>query len=102
MKLESTITAENINQNLLDVRYAVRGPIVDRAIQLERELAKGVPRPFPRVVRANIGDCHALGQKPFTFIRQVLALVSCPQLLSLADIPTDVKSRVQELLADCK
>jgi hypothetical protein len=27
--------------------------------------------PFKRVVRANIGDSHALGQKPVTFIRQV-------------------------------
>ncbi|XP_028162108.1 alanine aminotransferase 2-like [Ostrinia furnacalis] len=101
MKLENTITSENINQNLLNVRYAVRGPIVDRAAQIERELVKGVPKPFERVVRANIGDCHALGQRPFTFIRQVLALASCPQLVSIADVPPDVKERVRTILGDC-
>ena len=28
-------------------------------------------KPFNEVIRANIGDCHATGQKPNTFIRQV-------------------------------
>jgi hypothetical protein len=40
MKLEGTITEENINQNLLKVNYAVRGPIVERAAQIETELEK--------------------------------------------------------------
>ncbi|XP_047993398.1 alanine aminotransferase 2-like [Leguminivora glycinivorella] len=99
MKLEST--TECVNQNLLNIQYAVRGPIVARAAQIEKELEKGVKKPFDRVVRANIGDCHALGQAPFTFIRQVQALVACPQLLSSPDIPDDVKARAKELLADC-
>ncbi|KAG6454716.1 hypothetical protein O3G_MSEX008826 [Manduca sexta] len=101
MKLEKSLTVDTINQNLLNIEYAVRGPIVQRAIQIERELEKGVPKPFDRVIRANIGDCHALGQKPITFIRQVLALASCPQLMSSPHVPQDVKERVQEILDDC-
>ncbi|CAH2039109.1 unnamed protein product, partial [Iphiclides podalirius] len=101
MKLEKCLTVKNINRNLLDVNYAVRGPLLERALQIERELEKGVPKPFERVVRANIGDCHALGQKPITFIRQVLALVACPELMSSPDIPEDVKRRVREILDDC-
>ncbi|RVE45199.1 hypothetical protein evm_010140 [Chilo suppressalis] len=101
MKLENTITAENINRNLLNVNYAVRGPILDRAMQLERELEKGIEKSFDRVVRANIGDCHALGQPPITFIRQVVALAACPELASSPDIPADVKERVREILGDC-
>ncbi|XP_072947608.1 alanine aminotransferase 2-like [Epargyreus clarus] len=101
MKLEKCITEANMNQNLLNIQYAVRGPIVDRAAQIEREIEKGVPKPFARVVRANIGDCHALGQKPITFIRQVLAGAACPELLGSSDIPEDVKERVRRILEDC-
>jgi len=32
---------------------------------------QGVEKPFKEVLKANIGDCHAMGQKPITFIRQV-------------------------------
>ena len=28
-------------------------------------------KPFDQVIRANIGDCHAMGQPPITFLRQV-------------------------------
>ncbi|XP_047027242.1 alanine aminotransferase 1-like isoform X1 [Helicoverpa zea] len=120
MKLDNSLTAENINQNLLNIKYAVRGPILERAIQIEREIQKGVPKPFERVVRANIGDCHALGQKPITFIRQgkrsdpsaecgvsdgmcvqVQALAACPALASSAAVPDDVRQRAQEILDDC-
>lgn len=40
MKLEKCLTEENINQNLLNIQYAVRGPILQRALQIERELVK--------------------------------------------------------------
>lgn len=36
---------------------------------------QGVKKPFKQVIRANIGDCHAMGQKPLTFIRQVMLKV---------------------------
>ena len=32
---------------------------------------QGDAKPFDKVIRANIGDCHATGQKPMTFLRQV-------------------------------
>ena len=32
---------------------------------------KGVEKPFSSVIKANIGDAHAMGNKPITFIRQV-------------------------------
>jgi alanine transaminase len=31
-----------------------------------------VKKPFANVIKANIGDAHAMGNKPITFIRQVL------------------------------
>jgi alanine transaminase len=30
-----------------------------------------VKKPFANVIKANIGDAHAMGNKPITFIRQV-------------------------------
>lgn len=32
---------------------------------------QGIKKPFTEVIKANIGDCHAMGQKPITFFRQV-------------------------------
>lgn len=33
--------------------------------------SQGVKKPFTEVIRANIGDAQAMGQKPITFLRQV-------------------------------
>lgn len=35
------------------------------------KLYQGVPKPFDRIIRANLGDSQAFGQKPITFLRQV-------------------------------
>jgi hypothetical protein len=37
-----------------------------------QELEAGVKKPFANVIKANIGDAHAMGNKPITFIRQVM------------------------------
>lgn len=42
-----------------------------------------------------------MGQKPITFIRQVLACISLPSLLDSSDFPVDVKSHAQTILAGC-
>jgi hypothetical protein len=64
------LSSETMNPKIKKVEYAVRGPIVVRAAEIERELKSGVPKPFDAVTRANIGDCHAVGNQPITFIRQ--------------------------------
>ena len=40
-----------------------------------QELAAGVKKPFANVIKANIGDAHAMGNKPITFIHQVAILI---------------------------
>ncbi|RZC33906.1 alanine aminotransferase 2, partial [Asbolus verrucosus] len=62
----------------------------------------GVKKPFTEVIKANIGDCHAMGQIPITFIRQVLALVSYPKLLNEPQFPEDAKERAKTILAGCR
>ena len=54
------------------------------------------------MIKANIGDAHAMGNLPITFIRQVLALVTCPSLLDSPDFPEDAKSRANAILNGCK
>ncbi|XP_052741746.1 alanine aminotransferase 1 [Bicyclus anynana] len=100
-KMSKALTIDNINPNILKLEYAVRGPLVIRATEIMKELEKGAQKPFKKVIRANIGDAHAMGQKPITFIRQVLACVSLPELIDKGDFPEDVKQRARDLLDAC-
>ncbi|XP_066426133.1 alanine aminotransferase 1 [Molothrus aeneus] len=95
------LTPESMNPAVRRVEYAVRGPIVIRAMEIEQELRKGVPKPFSEVIKANIGDAHAMGQQPITFLRQVAALCLCPELMKDESLPSDAKERAQRLLGAC-
>lgn len=91
-----------MNPNIKVMEYAVRGPLVIRAGEIEKELQSGVKKPFTEVIKANIGDCHAMGQQPITFIRQVLALVSYPELFKDPRFPDDIKKKAQTILDGCR
>lgn len=97
-----SLSMETVNPHVRDMEYAVRGPIVTRAGEIEKELASGQKKDFTRVIRANIGDCHATGQEPVTFIRQVLAICSYPKLLKNDSFPADVKKKAQRILSGCR
>lgn len=96
------ITMSNINPNVTNIEYAVRGPIVIRAAEIEKELKQGVKKPFSQVIRANIGDCHACGQKPVKFLRQVVALCTYPELLNDCHFNDDAKERARRILGGCR
>lgn len=98
---EKVLTLDTMNACVKRVEYAVRGPIVLRALELEQELRQGVKKPFTEVIHANIGDAHAMGQKPITFLRQVLALCVHPDLLNSPDFPEDAKRRAESILQAC-
>uniref|UniRef100_A0A673IVK2 alanine transaminase n=1 Tax=Sinocyclocheilus rhinocerous TaxID=307959 RepID=A0A673IVK2_9TELE len=95
------LTLDTMNANVKKVDYAVRGPIVQRAVQIEKELKEGVKKPFEEVIKANIGDAHAMGQRPITFFRQVMALCTYPQLLDDNKFPEDAKNRARRILQSC-
>ncbi|CAM9155100.1 unnamed protein product [Lampetra planeri] len=95
------LTIDTMNPTVKKVEYAVRGPIVQRAVELEKELSQGMKKPFSEVIKANIGDAHAMGQQPITFFRQVLALCSYPELLNDSTFPEDAKSRARRILQSC-
>ena len=45
---------------------------------------QGVKKPFSEVIKANIGDAHAMGQQPITFFRQVCHCILGPHVMALA------------------
>ncbi|XP_066944864.1 alanine aminotransferase 2 [Macrobrachium rosenbergii] len=99
---DRVITMENMNPLVKMMEYAVRGPLVIRATAIEKELQAGAQKPFKTVTKANIGDAHAMGQKPITFLRQVVAVCLMPTLMDDPTIPSDVKERAGAILAGCK
>ncbi len=87
-----SIQVQDIRKAVIETEYAVRGPIVARAQQLEREGRE--------VIYCNIGNPQALEQKPLTFLRQVLALCQYPDLIERgADLfPADVRDTARRVL----
>lgn len=83
-----------LNERLLQAEYAVRGPIVQRAQELE-EAGR-------QIIYCNIGNPQALKQPPLTFLRQLLCLLEYPALLDhdqLHDLfPRDVVARAKFML----
>ena len=62
------------NAKIIEMEYAVRGPIPQRATELRLQGKKTIP--------CNIGNPQALGQAPITFYREVLSLLDHPSLIA--------------------
>ncbi|HPA83103.1 MAG TPA: aminotransferase class I/II-fold pyridoxal phosphate-dependent enzyme, partial [Thermoanaerobaculales bacterium] len=88
------ISTKCLSERLLRAEYAVRGPIVQRAQELE---AQG-----RQVIYCNIGNPQALKQRPLTYIRQLLCLLEYPELLDdgavLSRFPRDIVDRARFVL----
>ena len=69
-----SLTLQDVSHAVRETQYAVRGAIVARASELERQ--------GRRIIYCNIGNPQSLGQNPLTFVRQVLALAEYPELLA--------------------
>ncbi|BAP71656.1 probable alanine aminotransferase [Kluyveromyces marxianus] len=80
------LTLDDVNENILKAKYAVRGRIPMRAEELKAQLKKDpASLPFKKIINANIGNPQQLDQKPLTFYREVLSLLQHPELLDEAD-----------------
>lgn len=93
------LTIAEVAPNVKAAQYAVRGRLLDRAGELQAQLAAGEVLPFSRIVKCNIGNPQALGQKPLSFVRRTLSLLMNPDLLevapSLPSYPADVVARAK-------
>jgi aspartate/methionine/tyrosine aminotransferase len=85
------VRLENIGRGVRETQYAVRGPIVARAQELEQQ--------GRTIIYCNIGNPQSLGQRPLTWIRQALALAECPELAAAAPqaFPADVLEVAEEI-----
>jgi glutamate--glyoxylate aminotransferase len=94
----SVLHPELLNANLLKAEYAVRGELYLRAEQLRKEGRE--------IIFTNVGNPHALGAKPMTFTRQVIALCAAPFLMETPEasklFPKDVIARAKTILASFK
>jgi aspartate/methionine/tyrosine aminotransferase len=91
------IRHEDIGRDVRDCEYAVRGPIVSRAQELERQ--------GRRIIYCNIGNPQSLGQHPLTYVRQVLALVEYPELaqkVPAGTFPEDVLETARLIARETK
>ena len=88
------VSKDALNPRLLAAEYAVRGPIVLRAQQLEEQGRK--------IIYCNIGNPQALKQRPLSFLRQLLSLVEYPELMNSPETmklyPRDIAGRAATIL----
>ena len=79
--------------------FKVRGAIVSRSMELDKQLKSGKSLPFDKIISCNIGNPQALEQKNLTFIRDVLSLVINPSLEFRTTFPGDVIERAKKYLS---
>jgi len=96
------IEMDSLNSGAKEAEYAVRGAIVSRSLELQEQLQNDPSSlPFDKIVACNIGNPHALNQKPISFARDVISLVVNRDLLERdAGFPSDVIGRAKHYLAN--
>jgi len=100
----ASLSAATMNDQVKAAQYAVRGPIVAKAGEIDAALASGEKMPFSKTVACNIGNPQALRQRPLSFHRQVLSLILYPEQLedpaARAALPDDVVARAEKYMAN--
>ncbi|KAH9576644.1 hypothetical protein CY35_01G173600 [Sphagnum magellanicum] len=86
---------DSLNPNVKNTANTLTGELYLRAVELQKEGKK--------IIFAHAGNPHALGQKPLTFPRQVMALCQAPFLMDNPHVgllfPSDAIARAKEYLA---
>jgi len=92
-----SLSFEELPANIIKMEYAVRGEIDLLAQELREKLKQedhGLP--FSEIVPCNIGNPQALGQKPMSYHRQLLSLLTNPELRDQALYAADVHERARQ------
>jgi aspartate/methionine/tyrosine aminotransferase len=90
------LSLQDLGKAVLETEYAVRGPIVARALELEKSGRE--------ITYCNIGNPQALEQKPLSWVRRVLALCEYTELAEKAPgaFPADAIAASKAILAGTK
>eukprot|EP00611_Tribonema_gayanum_P008029 TRINITY_DN1749_c0_g1_i5.p2 TRINITY_DN1749_c0_g1~~TRINITY_DN1749_c0_g1_i5.p2 ORF type:complete len:237 (-),score=75.38 TRINITY_DN1749_c0_g1_i5:128-838(-) len=95
---DKVLSYEKVAESVKRAQYAVRGEIY---LAASERIKKG-----EKVIFTNVGNPHGLGQKPLTFPRQVMALLTAPFLLddprTATMFPADAITRAKTYLANIK
>lgn len=99
---KTQLSPSTMHINSRESEYAVRGPVTIKAAAVQKKLLSDPSSvPFTSLISCNIGNPQALGQKPLTFVRQVIAACSYPALMDDSSIfPSDVVQRARAYLAN--
>uniref|UniRef100_M3Z9K6 alanine transaminase n=1 Tax=Nomascus leucogenys TaxID=61853 RepID=M3Z9K6_NOMLE len=89
---ERILTLESMNPQVKAVEYAVRGPIVLKAGEIELELQRLSSSQWP------LGGA---GSSACVLFPQVMALCTYPNLLDSPSFPEDAKKRARRILQAC-
>lgn len=92
------LSVDNLNANVKETRYDVRGEIYLAAVKRTQE--------GKEVIYTNVGNPHSLGQLPLTYGRQVMALLMAPFLMDHPNVntmfPEDTIARAKLYLKNMK
>ncbi|XP_077504986.1 alanine aminotransferase 2-like [Amblyomma americanum] len=99
MSTDELETTRNVGQRITGSN-ALKG-ISELMRWTEAELKEGKKLGFADLIRADISDGQAFGQKPLTFPRQVVCACAFPDIADHMPLPHDVVSRANEILHNC-
>ena len=97
MEYQRVLAYNTLSDNVKNCKYAVRGPIMIKAGELQQRLKSGEKFPFSEIFLCNVGNPQQLGQPPLTFNRQVLACMLDKGLLSAGVYHKDVLEKAKLL-----
>ncbi|XP_043394883.1 alanine aminotransferase 2-like [Chelonia mydas] len=94
------LTLDSVNPRVKGTRLPTLGPLLERASQIQRQLAQGEEKPFREVIWCHSRDPHAAGRRPITFLHQVAAICAYPELLHADSVPRDAEQRASRILPE--
>ncbi|XP_035504511.2 alanine aminotransferase 1 [Scophthalmus maximus] len=92
---------QRVNPRVRGMRGSPQAALQSLAARITQEISQGAQKSFTEVIDVESGDPHGAGMKSISFVRQVLAVCLCPQLLKDKSLPLDVRLRAQSLLESC-
>ena len=94
--LSKIINLKTINQNLLQINYAIGGDIERRASQITEDLKAGRGHyPFNSITETHKANPKLYGFPSFSFYRQVLSILLNPSEMKNPSISVDIKKRAK-------
>ena len=93
---KSRLNINNMNQTVLTADYAIRGSILVKAKEIQKEIESGSSDyNFDMITECNIGNPQIFGQKPISFSRNVLACLTNPDIMDSFPFHKDVINRAK-------